>query len=123
VLHIHTHQHNTLAGVASVCGSVVARVTMGTFVDHLGPRYGVAIFATLTSSAAFCMALIQNASAFIACRLLIGFSLATFVPCQFWCTNMFNARIVGQANAVAAGWGNLGGGATLLLMPLLVEVS
>ena len=32
---------------------------------------------------------------------------------------MFNVRIVGTANAIAAGWGNMGGGATHFMLPLI----
>lgn len=35
---------------------------------------------------------------------------------------MFSPSIVGSANGIAAGWGNLGGGATQLIMPLLFDL-
>ena len=35
---------------------------------------------------------------------------------------MFNVKIVGTANALVGGWGNLGGGFTFILMPALFEL-
>jgi NNP family nitrate/nitrite transporter-like MFS transporter len=32
---------------------------------------------------------------------------------------MFNTKVVGSANAIAAGWGNMGGGITHFLMPII----
>jgi MFS transporter, NNP family, nitrate/nitrite transporter len=64
----------------------------------------------------FGMALAHSPLAFILVRLGIGVSLAA---CQFWTSCMFNVRIVGAANATAAGWGNLGGGVMQLLMPIV----
>lgn len=64
----------------------------------------------LTPAVAF-MPLQTTAVGYITCRFLIGFGLSTFVTTQFWTTVMFTSRIVGLANATAAGWGNMGGGA------------
>lgn len=84
--------------------------------DIYGPRFGISLCIGLTAPAVYCIALCDSAIGFIISRLFIGFSLAVFVACQFWCTSMFTGRIVGAANAVAAGWGNMGGGFTSFIM-------
>lgn len=36
--------------------------------------------------------------------------------CQYWTSRMFTKEVVGTANALVGGWGNLGGGVTQLVM-------
>ncbi|KAF3780534.1 High affinity nitrate transporter 2-5 [Nymphaea thermarum] len=110
------------AAIASVTGAIASRLLMGTLCDLIGPRRSCAALCILTAPAIFCAAIIDSPGAFIAVRFIIGLSLASFVSCQFWMSSMFSTRVVGHANGFAAGWGNLGGGATQLLMPLLYEL-
>ena len=44
---------------------------------------------------------------------------ASFVITQYHTSAMFEGKIVGSANAIAGGWGNLGGGLAQIIMPLL----
>mmetsp|Transcript_18226 Transcript_18226/g.43618 ORF Transcript_18226/g.43618 Transcript_18226/m.43618 type:complete len:539 (+) Transcript_18226:107-1723(+) len=107
------------AGVTAVTGTIFCRILMGSICDAFGPRYGHAFLQLGTAPAVFGMAVVRGPLDFILCRFFVGFSLATFVATQFWCSVMFSGRIVGLANATSGGWGNLGGGVTQLLMPLV----
>jgi MFS transporter, NNP family, nitrate/nitrite transporter len=109
------------AGIASVSGAVFARLVMGTACDLVGPRLASAAIILLTTPAVYCSAVIDSATSYLLCRFFTGFSLASFVSTQFWMSSMFSPPKVGLANGVAGGWGNLGGGAVQLLMPLVYE--
>merc|ERR1719487_2548558 len=68
------------------------------------------------------MMFVQSGAAFVAMRAVIGCGLATFVCCQVWCSQQFSKNVVGAANATAAGWGNLGGGVTNALTPVVYSM-
>ncbi len=109
------------AAIASVTGAIFSRLCLGAVCDTYGPRFGHAFLQLLTAAATMCMAVVTDAAGFIVVRMCIGFSLATFVACQFWSTVMFNVKVVGSANAFGAGWGNAGAGFTHLIMPFIYE--
>ena len=105
--------------ILAVAANIVARFCTGIICDMLGPRRGMTFLLWVTTPAILGIMFVQNAAGWIACRCVIGLSLATFVCSQVWCSQMYAKSVVGIANATSAGWGNLGGGVTNLLMPYI----
>ncbi|XP_075495940.1 high affinity nitrate transporter 2.5-like [Primulina tabacum] len=110
------------AGIAAVTGAVFARIAMGTACDLFGPRLASSALTLITAPAVYFTSLASSPVSFLLVRFFTGFSLATFVSTQFWMSSLFSAKVVGTANGVSAGWGNLGGGATQLIMPLVYNL-
>ncbi|AOW18256.1 MFS transporter [Polaribacter vadi] len=105
--------------ILAVSGTVFARLLIGKLCDKYGPRLCYTWLLMLGAIPVILCGLVQTPTQFLICRLFIGFIGASFVITQVHTSLMFAPNIVGTANATSAGWGNLGGGANRLGMPLI----
>ncbi len=105
--------------ILAVSGTVFARLFIGKLCDKYGPRLCYTLLLLIGAIPVIAIGFVQTPLQFLVCRLFIGFIGASFVITQFHTSIMFAPNIVGTANATSAGWGNLGGGANRLGMPLI----
>ncbi len=63
-----------------------------------------------------CTGLVNTSTGLSILRLFTGMAASAFVTCQYWTSTMFTREVAGTANALAAGWGNLGGGVAQLFV-------
>jgi NNP family nitrate/nitrite transporter-like MFS transporter len=105
--------------IASVAATVVARILIGKLCDTWGPRKTYAALMGICSIPVMSVGLVHSYEGFLLFRLAIGVIGASFVITQYHTSVMFDKKIVGTANAVAGGWGNLGGGITNMVMPMV----
>ena len=117
-LHLTKDQVGNLT-IASVSATIIARLVIGRLCDTVGPRLSYTILLLVGSIPVICIGLANSYESFLLFRFVIGIIGASFVITQFHTSMMFAPGVVGTANAVAGGWGNLGGGVTNLLMPLI----
>lgn len=106
--------------IASVAGTIFARILVGQLCDKFGPRRVYAGLLALGALPIMGVGLVDSYVGFMVCRVLIGLVGASFVITQYHTSAMFAPNVVGTANATTAGWGNLGGGVTQMLMPVIV---
>ena len=105
--------------IASVAITIVARFVIGWLCDHVGPRKSYTVLLLLGSLPVMGIGLADTYWSFLMFRLGIGVIGASFVITQYHTSVMFAPNCVGTANATSAGWGNLGGGVTQMVMPLV----
>ncbi|CAB9501443.1 affinity nitrate transporter 2 [Seminavis robusta] len=110
---------NSEIWTSSLCGTavtIVARVIMGPLCDVFGARKCMAAIVIVSAIPCGLTGLCNTATGLSAVRAFVGIAGSAFVPCQYWTSRMFAREVAGTANALVAGWGNLGGGITQLLM-------
>lgn len=105
--------------IASVSITILARLFIGWLCDKIGPRLSYTALLLCGSLPVMGIGLAYNYETFLLFRLAIGGIGAAFVITQYHTSVMFAPNCVGTANATSAGWGNLGGGITQMVMPLL----
>jgi NNP family nitrate/nitrite transporter-like MFS transporter len=105
--------------IASVAITFFARLLFGWLCDKIGPRLSYSLLLTIGSLPVMCVGLAHTYLTFLIFRLAIGVIGASFVISQYHTSMMFAPNVVGTANAMTGGWGNMGGGFTQKLMPAL----
>lgn len=105
--------------VASVAATVLVRILIGPLCDRFGARITYSALLILGSLPVMGIGLASSYESFLLFRLAIGAIGAAFVITQYHTSVMFAPNCVGTANATTAGWGNLGGGVTQIVMPLV----
>ena len=113
-----TQVGNTI--IASVSITILARFAIGWLCDQIGPRKSYSVLMVLGSLPVMGIGLAHSYESFLLFRLGIGVIGASFVITQYHTSVMFAPNCVGTANATSAGWGNLGGGVTQMVMPLIL---
>lgn len=117
-LHLTKSQIGNLI-IVSVSSTIIARLLIGKLCDTWGPRKTAIRLLLIGSLPVFFVGLAKDYTTFLVFRAAIGIIGASFVITQFHTSMMFAPNVKGTANAVAGGWGNLGGGITNMLMPLI----
>lgn len=105
--------------IGSVAVTVFARLLIGWLCDRIGPRLAYTWMLLLGSIPVMAIGFASDFTTFLMLRVAIGIIGASFVITQYHTSIMFAPNCVGTANATTAGWGNLGGGVTQLVMPLV----
>ncbi|KAG0244102.1 hypothetical protein BGX31_009900 [Mortierella sp. GBA43] len=107
------------ANLTSVSATILARLMIGPLCDRYGPRKAMAGLLLVGSLTIGLAGLASDANGLIITRFFIGIVGAAFVPCQYWASRMFSYSIVGTANAICGGFGNMGAGVSYFLIPLI----
>lgn len=106
--------------IVAVTGDIFMRFVFGAVCDKFGARLPMGFVLIAASIPTAMTGLVNSLTGLIFLRLFIGIAGSSFVMCQCWSTRMFSKDIVGIANGLVGGWGNVGGGVTQIVMGTLL---
>ncbi|CAE6377573.1 unnamed protein product [Rhizoctonia solani] len=109
------------SNIIALLATLLVRIVVGPLVDRFGPRKVMASLLVIGAIPSGLAGAATKASHLYAIRFFIGILGGTFVPCQAWTTAFFDKNVVGTANALVGGWGNMGGGITFIIMVSLFQ--
>lgn len=110
------------ANIASVLFDVFTRFILGAVIERLGPVNTDCMLLLWGALVVGCSALVTNGTGLIIARFFVSALGSTFVVNQFWNSILFAPNVIGTANATAGGWGNMGGGLTQTIMPVVYKI-
>lgn len=111
-----SHREIWMSNVFSSAGTVICRVIVGPMNDRFGARWVMATTLVVSSIPVMATGLVNSSVELSILRLITGIAGSSFVTCQYWTSSMFTREVAGTANSLVAGWGNLGGGVTQIVM-------
>ena len=114
-----TRAQKITAFIASVGVTIIARLVIGYLCDRVGPRRAYVALLLFGAVAVAGSSFAYDWPTYLFSRLCLGVIGASFVITQYHTSVMFAPNVVGIANATTAGWGNLGGGVTQAVMPMI----
>ncbi|KAF2175534.1 nitrate transporter-like protein [Zopfia rhizophila CBS 207.26] len=109
------------SNIIALTATLIVRLIADPCCDRFGPRITFAGCLLAGAIPTFLAGAVFNASGLYALRFFIGILGGSFVPCQVWTTGFFDKNVVGTANALTGGLGNLGGGITYFVMPAVYD--
>jgi len=116
-----TKAQKITAFIGSVGITILARLMIGYLCDRVGPRKSYVALLLFGAVAVAGSSFAYNWETYLFSRLCMGVIGASFVITQYHTSVMFAPNVVGIANATTAGWGNLGGGVTQAVMPMIAS--
>lgn len=105
-----------ISTMCSDLATIMTRFIVGPMCDAYGARIPMAVVLCAASIPTALTGTINSFAGLCLVRFFVGIAGSSFVMAQYWTSRMFSRDIIGGANALVAGWGNLGGGCSQLVM-------
>ncbi|ESZ98328.1 hypothetical protein SBOR_1321 [Sclerotinia borealis F-4128] len=109
------------SNIIALVATLLVRLVAGPCCDNFGLKVTFAGCLLLGAVPTALARTVTTVTGLMVLRFFIGILGGAFVPCQVWSTGFFDRNIVGTANSLTGGWGNVGGGITYFVMPVIVD--